>query len=171
MMTCDTFQSALPDMLLDPSHVPAQVQQHVLNCAPCRAEWNELQQTLHLLDEWTAPEPSPYFDTRIAARIREEKNAPAPGWLERLRTRLMLGGRVNLRPAMAAAFALLLVSGVGSYEGFVSLNRTQTHPMSVSATVADLELLDTNAQTLQQLSAFDDQDYTVGQSAGASASQ
>jgi predicted anti-sigma-YlaC factor YlaD len=70
MMTCDTFQSALPDMLLDPSHVPAQVQQHVLNCAPCRAEWSELQQTLHLLDEWTAPEPSPYFDTRIAARIR-----------------------------------------------------------------------------------------------------
>ena len=32
-----------------------------------------------LLDEWQAPEPSPYFDVRLQARLREEMAKPARG--------------------------------------------------------------------------------------------
>ena len=28
-----------------------------------------------LLDEWQAPEPSPYFDVRLNARLREERQS------------------------------------------------------------------------------------------------
>ena len=39
-----------------------------------------------LLDEWQAPEPSPYFDVRLQARLREEKAAKPSGWLQWVRT-------------------------------------------------------------------------------------
>ena len=44
-------------------------------CAVARCVLGELaslQQTMGLLDEWQAPEPSPYFATRLQARMREE---------------------------------------------------------------------------------------------------
>ncbi len=167
-MTCDKFQAVLPDMMLDSARVPEHARQHLASCSRCQNKWNELQKIWHLLDMWNVPEPSPYFDVRLTARLREEKNSPTPSWLERMRARLMFESHIHLRPAMAAAFALLLVTGVGSYEGFVSLNRTQPQQQSVSATVKDLELLDSNAQTLQQLAAFDDTDFTVGQTSGSS---
>ncbi len=39
---------------------------------------------MSLLDEWQAPEPSPYFDVRLNARLREEAaTAKQPaGWLQ-----------------------------------------------------------------------------------------
>lgn len=171
-MTCDTLQALLPDMLLDSANaaspVSAEARQHLLECSSCAAEWKELQATMQLLDTWRAPEPSPYFDTRMAARLREEKNSKAPGWLERMRTRMLLDGNLSLRPALAAAFALLLILGAASYEGFVSENRTPHPRQTISATVNDLELLDRNAQTLQQLAAFDSTDAGVGQGSTSS---
>ena len=116
---------------------------------------------MQLLDAWDAPEPSPYFDMRLAVRLREAHESIAPGWLERIRLRLLFGSNLHLRPLAAAAFALLLVSG-GSYFGVVSLNHTEPPQQQVvSATVNDLELLDSNAKTLQELAAFDD---TAGES-------
>lgn len=161
-MKCDKFQACLPDMLLDPARVAdgaaAEVQQHLTECSRCENDWNELQATMRLLDDWTVPEPSPYFDTRMSARLREEKNAGSSSWLERMRTGMLAASRVRLRPALAGAFALLLIAGAGSYEGFVHHSRTPAHGQTVSATVNDLELLDRNAQTLQQLAAFDNTD-------------
>ncbi len=171
-MTCDKLQAFLPDMLLDPARaagpISVEARQHLLECSTCQADWKELQATMQLLDTWHVPEPSPYFDTRMAARLREEKNSKAPGWLERMRTRMLLEGNLSLRPALAAAFALLLIIGAGSYEGFVSLNRTPPPRQTISATVNDLELLDRNAQTLQQLAAFDSTDAAVGQGSTSS---
>jgi hypothetical protein len=176
-MTCNKFQTLLPDMLLDSasapiaSHVPIEVQEHLASCSSCQNDWRELQATMQLLDAWGAPEPSPYFATRMAARLRAERSSKASGWLEQIRAHFLFDSKVHLRPAMAAAAALLLIAGFGSYEGFVSLNRTQpTQHQTVSATVNDLELLDRNAQTLQQLAAFDDSDATVGQGSSGSAS-
>lgn len=155
-MKCERFQVFLPDLILDPAQVPADVRRHLPECSACRDEFEQYMATMQLLDTWKAPEPSPYFDTRMTARLREEKLSPPPGMLQRLRTRLLLGNGLQLRPAMAATFALLLIVGGGSYEGFVSLNRTPHTRQPVSATVVDLELLDSNAQTLQQMAAFDD---------------
>ena len=156
-MKCEKLPVHLPDMIFDPTRVPAEAVQHVKECPRCAGEWKELQATMQLLDAWKAPEPSPYFDARLAVRLREARESEAPGWLERLRLHLMFGSDLHLRPAAAAAFALLLVVGGGSYFGIASLNRTVVPQQQVvSATVNDLELLDSNAQTLQQLAAFDE---------------
>lgn len=166
-MKCEKFQTMLPDLLFDPAQVPADARQHLDACSACRNELTEMQATMRLLDEWKAPEPSPYFDVRLSARLREARNEEAPGWLERMRDRVALNSHLRLRPAMTAAFALLLVLGAGSYEGFVNLEHTRSSSaQSVSATVRDLELLDTNAQTLQQMAAFDDSDAGVGPASG-----
>ncbi|MGB8478167.1 MAG: hypothetical protein WCE63_04910 [Acidobacteriaceae bacterium] len=157
-MKCEKLQAYLPDMIFDPTRVPAEAMQHVKECSHCAGELKELQATMQLLDGWKVPEPSPYFDTRLAVRLREARESEAPGWIERLRLHLMFGSNLHLRPAVAAAFALLVIVSGGSYMGVVSLNHTVTppHQQAVSATVNDLELLDSNAQTLQQLASFDE---------------
>jgi hypothetical protein len=56
-------------------------------CAGCREELAELRATMALLDTWEAPEPSPYFLSKLDARMREERaTAPAEAGLERART-------------------------------------------------------------------------------------
>lgn len=156
-MTCEKLQTILPDMLLDPEQSPTEAWAHIEQCSVCGTDFRELQNTMLVLDKWKVSEPSPYFATRLAVRLREEKDA-GMGWLEHLKARLLYGSNLHLRPVAAGAFALLLVVGGGSYAGFVSLNRTMP-PQHASATVQDLELLDTNAQTLQQMAAFEDR-YT-----------
>lgn len=170
-MNCTKCRTVFPDLLLDPrsvsSPVAAGVHQHLEGCAACTAEWTGLQAVMQDLETWSVPEPTPYFDTRLAARLREEKAHPSPGFFERIHIRLQFGSGLQLRPAMAAAAALLLISGVGSYKGFVSFNRTPPPAVSLSATVTDLELLDANAQTLQQFAAFDDPDAAMTAPSGA----
>jgi hypothetical protein len=61
-----------------------------------------MRATMALLDEWQAPEPSPYFDTRLQARLREEMAKPQAGWLHWFR-----------RPVLAAALTVLMGVGVG----------------------------------------------------------
>ena len=90
-MKCEKLQSYLPDMIFDPTRVPAEAMQHVKECSACAGELKELQATMQLLDSWKAPEPSPYFDTRMAVRLREARASEAPGWLERLRLHFLFG--------------------------------------------------------------------------------
>jgi hypothetical protein len=163
-MKCEKLQVHLPDMILDPTRVPAEAMQHVKECSRCAGELKELHATMQLLDTWKAPEPSPYFDTRLSVRLREARESEAPGWLERLRLHLMFGSNLHLRPSVAAAFALLIIVSGGSYMGVVSLNHTVAppHQQAVSATVNDLELLDSNAQTLEQLASFDETNADSG---------
>ena len=159
-MRCDKLKSYLPDLVFDPARVPSSVQQHLQACGTCRKEADalqaEFQGTLRLLDEWKVPEPSQYFDARLAVRMREEKQAQPARFLERLRMRLTYGSNMQLRPAMAAALALAIIVGGGSYAGFVNMNRTTGPAQVTSATVHDLQILDANDQTIQQLNAFDD---------------
>lgn len=154
-MKCEKLQSFLPDLVLDPARVPPHVREHLKQCAICGSELATLQATMRLLDEWAAPEPTPYFDVRLAAGLREQKQAPAPGMWERVATRLQFGSNLHWRPVAAGALALLLVAGAGSYAGFESLHPSVSPQQTASATVKDLELLDRNAQTIQQLAAFD----------------
>jgi len=168
-MKCEKLRGYLPDMIFDPTRVPAEAMQHVKECSACAGELKELQATMQLLDSWKVPEPSPYFDTRMAVRLRQARESEAPGWVEKLRLHLLFGSNLHLRPAVAAAFALLIVVSGGSYMGFVSLNHTVApphHQQAVSATVNDLELLDSNAQTLQQLASFDETNADNGQGNG-----
>lgn len=172
MMRCDNLKSYLPDLVFDPASVPSSVQQHLQLCVQCRKQADALQAafsgTMRLLDEWKVPEPSDYFDTRMAVRLREARQTEPAGFFERMRQRMMYGSNMQLRPAMAATLALAIIVGGGSYAGFVSMNRTAGRSQVTSATVHDLQILDANDQTIQQLNAFDDDGPAGNASTGGS---
>ena len=87
MNKCTVMEDKLADLLFDPEAAPAKVKTHVAECASCREELEQLRATMGLMDTWTAPEPSPYFMTRLNARMREEREAPRQSWLQRIRDR------------------------------------------------------------------------------------
>jgi hypothetical protein len=164
-MNCTSCKSELPGLLLDPAADSAslgasaakervEALAHLDACAACRAEFAALQRTFDLLDAWQAPEPSPYFDQKLAVLLREEQAKPAAGWLERLRARLLFNTGHQFRPAMAGALALVLVLGGGTFAGITTFGHSAAgHPEQVaaSATVDDLQILDRNEQAIQQM--------------------
>src|SRR3982074_3677912 len=84
-MNCNQVRELLPGLAagMDTSPPEPEVEKHIASCAGCAAHLRDLQKTMALLDEWRPPGPSPYFDTRLQARLREERARPATGWLPR----------------------------------------------------------------------------------------
>ena len=168
-MDCEKCKKHLPELLFEGESgdstkaATTEMTLHAARCEACAAELAELRATMTLLDTWKAPQPSPYFDTRMAALLREERQAPPAGFFERMRVRLMFGSNTQLRPVMAGALALVLLVGGGTFAGVNHL----THPAmrQASATVGDLQSLDANAQTIDQM----DQLLQDGQDDGGAA--
>jgi hypothetical protein len=152
-MNCNATKAQLADLLLDSAAASPAAREHVAACAKCGAELRELQATMLAMDAWEAPEPTPYFDTRLAARLREEKASPPAGLWERMRARLRYGSSLHLQPFAAGALALLLLAGGGTAV-WVQRGAPPSAPRE-SATVRDLQLLDGNAQVYQQLNSLD----------------
>ena len=112
-----------------------------------------------LLDEWQAPEPSPYFDTRLQARLseerREEMARPAAGWFRWLR-----------RPAWAMSLAAVMFAGaltVGVINKSLFLSGTiATQPPSLGlpvepgTAVGDLQALDRNDELYADFDMLDE---------------
>jgi len=148
-MNCKLCQTALPNLLFDPA-APANdaARAHIATCADCARDLASLEATLSLLDAWQVPEVSPYFDQKLAVRLRELQSAPPAGWYEQLKTRLLLNTGRHLRPALAGTLALVLVVAGGSF-GIATYQRP--HPVEVSAVVNDLQLLQKDEQALQQM--------------------
>jgi anti-sigma factor RsiW len=165
-MICQKIKAKMPDLLLAPELVAPEVREHVAACAACGKELEELQATMAALEGWAAPEVSPYFDGRMAAMLREERQARPAGFLERMRARLLFGNHAPLRPVMAAALALMVAIGGGMYAGFAG-HSVEPQPTQVaSPVIRDLQSLDENAQVFQQLNAMDQQQDTGNASAG-----
>ena len=162
-MNCNDVNAKLADLLLAPDEVNAgvrgQVDEHVAGCAECRTQLEELRATMALLDTWEAPEPNPYFLTRLNARLDEERAAVPAGWFERLRARLTYGSRITMRPVAAMAMTVVLLAGGGTYLGMSDLGRPKPAPVQ-TAVVQDLQTLDNNAQLLDQLETISDQNDT-----------
>ena len=156
---CTAMTEKLADLLLDPAAVPAKVQTHVAECENCRAELAELKATMALLDDWVAPEPSPYFLSRLDARMREEREAAPTGWLAsriaRMRAMFAYGPGAHVRPLAAMALTLILFIGGGTYLGVTDWNHP-AQPTTDTAVVHDLQTLDSNAQLLDQLESISD---------------
>ena len=148
---CKSCHSQMADLLLDDDFLKSHPDfvEHLSACPACSAEWSELQATFAALDEWSAPEPSAFFDARLHARLREAVAAPSEGFLERVRSYFLFSTGRQLRPAVGAALALALVVGGGS--GWLSVHEHQKANASASATLNDLKVLDNNAQALQQM--------------------
>jgi hypothetical protein len=147
----------LADLLLDPHAVPAKVQAHVADCGHCQGELAKMQATMQLLDTWEAPEPSPYFLTRLGASMREERQAAPAGWLARgiarMRASVTYGPGLHVRPLAAMALTVMLLVGGGTYLGVTDWMQP-VQPTPLAATVHDLQVLDSNAQVLDTMQAL-----------------
>jgi hypothetical protein len=150
---CDGMDAKLENLLLDPAAVPAKDQAHIESCERCSRELNELRATMSLMDAWEAPEPSPYFLTRLEARQREARDAEPAGWLARLRASFVNGSRAHVRPLAAMAMTVMLLIGGGTYLGVTNWVQPPAPPES-TAVVHDLQTMDSNAQLLDQLEAL-----------------
>jgi anti-sigma factor RsiW len=149
---CKTCRNALADLLLDESYAAAhpELAEHIAACAECRTELEELQATFALLDDWTAPEPSAYFDTKLHARLREAQASEPEGFWARTRAFLTYSTGHRLRPALAAALvAAVMLAGGGTFAGLYGHNSSVA--VQASPTVNDLKILDNNAQAMQQM--------------------
>lgn len=149
-MDCKAFQNELPDLIMTPGARPSLAAvAHMKSCPPCAKEYLSFQRTFAALDSWKAPEPSPYFDQKLAVIIREEQSRPRMSFFERLQSRLLFNTGRNFRPAMAGALALALIAGGGSFVGLHGFHATSAP--QASATVNDLQILDRNEQAFQQM--------------------
>ena len=154
-MDCKTFANELPDLVLTAGSKPSLAAvAHMKVCPPCAEEYLSFQQTFGLLDSWQAPEPTAYFDQKLAVLLREEQAKPKMGWFERLETRLKLNTGRNFRPAMVGALALALMVSGGSIANLSSGARVTPTAASPSPALRDLQILDKNEQAFQQLNSL-----------------
>jgi hypothetical protein len=162
---CTAVESAMADLLLDPASAPAKVHEHVAGCENCRRELEELKATMGLLDGWKAPEPNPYFMTRMQARMREELEAAPAGWFARklagLKAGMVYGSRLHARPLAAMALTVMLLLGGGAYLDLTYFNQPN-QPQPNAAVVHDLQTLDNNAQVLDQMESLSTTDNDNG---------
>jgi len=103
-MKCEDIREMMPDVASGLMEITPEIGGHLAGCGACAGKLEEFRQTMALLDEWQAPEPSPYFDVRLQARLREEMAKPQVGWLGWFR-----------RPVLAAALTVLMAIGVGLF--------------------------------------------------------
>jgi len=157
MKDCTGMDTKLAELLLDPDAAPAKVVTHVAECDSCQKELEELRATMGLLDTWEAPEPSPYFMTRMGARLDEERRAPRPGLFARLRARFAYGPTMHVRPLAAMALTVLLLLGGGAYLDISNWDQPAAQP-GQAAVVHDLQTLQNNAQLLDQLESLSSND-------------
>jgi len=152
MTNCKDCRSHLPDLLLDDAYTTThpEFKEHLDACATCRTELAELRSTFALLDEWKAPEISPYFDSKLQARLREAVEAPPEGLWERAKSFMLFSTGRQFRPAVAGALAFVLLIGGGTFANFYHAANSMP-PVADSATVNDLKIMDNNVQAEQQL--------------------
>jgi hypothetical protein len=103
-MKCEEIREVMPDLASGLVEVTPEIGGHLAGCAACAGKLEEFRKTMALLDEWQVPEPSPYFDVRLQARLREEMAKPQSAWMAWFR-----------RPALAAALSVLMAVGVGLF--------------------------------------------------------
>src|SRR5690349_15863510 len=135
-MKCNEIRELLPDLAAGLVAAEPEVNLHLRSCTGCAGVLDELRKTMALLDEWQAPEPSPYFDVRLQARLREEAAKQQHGWFSWLR-----------RPVVAVSMAVVLVAGMSAL-WIEHYQQTKAVPVTVGSAVSDLQELDKNHDML-----------------------
>ena len=108
-----------------------------------------MRQTMALLDEWEAPEPSPYFDSRLRARVREAAAEPR-GWLDWVRG-----------PAVAFALAALMMASIALFRNAPDHKEVAKAPSPVNmvqtgTAVSDLQELEHDGDMYANFDMLDD---------------
>ncbi len=155
-MNCNQVRELLPDLAAGTDQGTQDVQTHIASCSTCTAKLQGFQQTMALLDEWQAPEPGPYFDTRLGARLREEAASSSAGWLRWVR-----------RPAFALSLAALMIAGgvgfanrdvlfPGDAETLAIVIPTPGIPTQPGTAVGDLQALERNDELYADFDVLDE---------------
>jgi hypothetical protein len=146
-MKCDEIRERMPDLAAGFSQPTGDEGKHLGSCGACAQQLQALHATMALLDQWQAPEPSPYFDVRLQARLREEMAKPEASWFQRFR-----------RPVLAAAFTVCLAVGVGVFftgDGGI-YKHTQEASIEPGTAVSDLQALENNHDMYSDFDLLDD---------------
>jgi hypothetical protein len=154
-MKCDEIREVMPELASGLMEVTPEIGGHLAGCGACAGKLEEFKQTMALLDEWQAPEPSPYFEVRLQARLREEMAKPQVGWLAWFR-----------RPVLAAALTVLIGVGLGLFftqgsgiynsgGGEIAGIEPQAQPGPGTA-VSDLQALEKNHDLYADFDLLDD---------------
>lgn len=153
-MKCKQIRELMPDLAAGLSASTPEVGQHLRSCAECAGKLEEMRKTMALLDEWQVPEPSPYFDVRLQARLREEMARPAAGWLQWMR-----------KPALALALTVLVGAAISVIRTRQVQMNTATNvptwmqnqaPAEPGTAVGDLQALDKNHDLYADFDVLDD---------------
>ena len=168
-MTCKQVREQLIELATAPDRAPAEVTTHVSMCGDCAAQLKSMEATMALLNEWQAPEPSPYFDMRLRARLREEAAAPRT-WTERVRDLFSPVGLMGRKAALATTMAVLLIGGVIMFHANQNSPTTTAAvpgtPPPIGTAVGDLEVLGKNQDLYADFDLLDD---VVGNNVNAGA--
>jgi len=70
-MKCNETREVMPDLAAGLLTATPEVKAHLEFCTECAGKLEAFRQTMSLLDEWQAPEPSPYF---VRNRPRSRQN-------------------------------------------------------------------------------------------------
>jgi anti-sigma factor RsiW len=160
-MKCENLREQFMEVVLSgPEAAPAEVLEHLRTCTACAQELASYRQTMALLDEWPAPEPSPYFSPRLRARVRDEAALQPAGWLAWLRRPLAAATAMAL---VAVGVSLLEVGNFSRDSNTIANNGDavlRNVNNSASSAVSDLQYLDKNAELFSEFDALDGQSST-----------
>jgi hypothetical protein len=151
-MKCEEIREIMPDLASGVTGMTPEIGGHLADCGECAAKMAEFRQTMALLDEWRAPEPSPYFNVRLQARLREEMAKPHAGWMTWFR-----------RPVLAAALTVLMAIGMGLFfskgSGMYNASDDEVAVMDSQepgTAVSDLQALEKNHDLYSDFDLLDD---------------
>lgn len=155
-MKCDEIKELILDAAMGGEGVPG-LNEHLLACSACADKLQEMRKTMALLGEWQAPEPSPYFDTRLAARMREERAKPErASWFAWIRMPV-LAGAMALVLMMAGGVTWFTSGRFGTNSGTAQSNNVPMRIQIVPGTaVGDLQALDKNEDLYANFDLLDD---------------
>ncbi len=157
-MNCEKLRPELMEAVLSgPEKMSLGLREHLHGCTACTEELASFGQTMALLDEWQSPEPSPYFSSRLRARVRDAEAQRQFAWFAWIR-----------RPMVATAAVALIALGAGLLEtGHFNVGRVTVagndgvvRTSATTTAVGDLQYLDGHADLFTEFDALDGQSQT-----------
>ena len=165
-MKCEEVREQFVEMApTDSGSKSPEAVSHLAGCEACTEALKSFASTMAILDEWHAPEPSPYFQTRFRARLaelkaeEESRSAGLFGWL-----RKPAFGMPVWRPMMVGALALAMAVGIGLRQSENSVPTGAAHLVQApqGTAVGDLQILERNQDMFTDFDVLDDLPAAAG---------